>query len=177
MKSNGDIYFTDPRFGRNPSRVGVPRKQELLFQGVFCFNPNLKELKILADDFVNPNGLCFSLDERLLYVNDSGKNHIRVFDVKEDGSIDNSRIWAHTIGDGPGVPDGMKIDSEGNLYCCAQGGLHFFDKNANYLGVLKMPEQTANFTWGDEDLCSIYLTATTTVYRIKTNIPGIKNYT
>lgn len=177
VKSDGNIYFTDPRFGRNPSRVGVPREQELSFQGVFMLDPENGRLTLLADDFENPNGLCFSLDEKHLFVNDSPRSHIRVFDVRKDGTLNNSRVWASTRGEGPGVPDGMKIDVEGNVYCCAQGGLHFFDKYSKYLGVLKIPEQAANFTFGDSDSSSLYITASTKVYRAKIKIPGIRNYT
>lgn len=174
VKSDGSIYFTDPRFGRNPSRVGVPREQELPFQGVFRYEPESGELTLLADDFGNPNGLCFSLDEKQLFVNDSPKSHIRVFDVKEDGTLENSRIWAVTEGEGSGVPDGLKIDSRGNIYCCAQGGLHIFNENGKYLGIIRIPEQAANFAWGDKDLCSIYITASSKLYKIKVNVPGIR---
>jgi gluconolactonase len=177
VKSDGSIYFTDPRFGRRDSPVGVPREQQLSFQGVFRLEPETGELIVVADDFENPNGLCFSPDEKKLYVNDSPRSHIRVFDVKADGTLENGRQWAVTAGDGPGVPDGMKIDTAGNLYCCAQGGIHFFDENAACLGVLRMPEQTANFTWGDEDLRTLYITASATVYSVRVEIPGVKNYT
>lgn len=172
VKSDGSIYFTDPFFGRNPSRVGVPRPQQLSFQGVFRFEPNSGELTLLADDFGNPNGLCFSTDEKLLFVNDSPRSQIRVFDVHSDGTLTNSRVWAETKGEGPGVPDGMKVDIHDNLYCCAQGGLHFFDSSANYLGILRIPEQAANFNWGDRDQLSIYIAASTTVYKVRVKIPG-----
>ncbi|GAA0181289.1 SMP-30/gluconolactonase/LRE family protein [Clostridium sediminicola] len=171
VKSDGTIYFTDPRFGRNPSRVGVPREQELNFQGVFKLCSETHELTLLADHFENPNGLCFSKDERQLFVNDSPRKTIEVFDIDNDGNLDNKRIWAVTEGEGPGLPDGMKIDSEGNLYCCAQGGLHIFDKNARCLGVVHIPEQLANFTFGGSDLKTLYLAASTTVYTIRGKVP------
>ena len=82
---------------------------------------------LLADDFGQPNGLCFSLDEQQLFVNDTDRQHIRVFDVKPDGTLANSRVWAETTGEGAGAPDGMKIDSAGNIYCCGPGGIHVFD--------------------------------------------------
>lgn len=173
VKSDGSIYFTDPRFGRNPSNAGEQREQELAFQGVFRYDPNSREITLLADDFENPNGLCFSGDEKKLFVNDSPRSHIRVFDVRENGSLSDGRVWAVTEGNGQGVPDGMKVDINENLYCCAQGGLHFFDSEANYLGILRIPEQTTSFNWGDQDLLSIYLTAGTTVYKVKVKIPGL----
>lgn len=173
VKSDGTIYFTDPRFGRNPSWVGLEREQELSFQGVFKFDPESKELTMLDDDFENPNGLCFSLDEKRLFVNDSPRKHIKVFDLTEDGQLENGYVWAETKDEGLGLPDGLKLDSQGNVYCCAQGGLHIFDPAGKYLGIVKIEEQAANFTWGDEDLKSIYITATSKLYRVRTNIAGI----
>lgn len=165
VKSDGSICFTDPNFGRRV-RVGVPRAQELPFQGVYCLQPESGELTLLVDDFENPNGLCFDLTEERLFVNDSPRGHIRIFEVKADGSLEGGQVWAEVRGAGPGVPDGMKIDAAGNLYCCGAGGVHVFDPKANPLGLIGMPEQTANFVWGDPDLHSLYLTASTGLYRL-----------
>ena len=173
VKRDGGIYFTDPNSGRS-SNYGVPREQELPFQGVYRLDPEDKKLTLLVGDFSKPNGLCFSLDETQLFVNDSDRNHIRVFDVQPDGGLTNGRVWAETIGDGVGVPDGMKIDQAGDLYCCGPGGIHLFDADANCLGVVRISEHTANFTWGDEDLCSLYITASSTLYRLRVNVPGLK---
>jgi len=175
VKSDGSIYFTDPRFGRNgknAARVGLFREQQLSFQGVYRLEPDRGRLILLADDFGDPNGLCFSTDEKLLYVNDSPRFHIRVFDVKPDGTLENSRVFAETKGEGPGVPDGLKVDIHDNVYCTAQGGLHIYDKTGKYLGILKMPENTANFTWGDDDFRTLYMTASTTLYRVRGKVPG-----
>ena len=172
VKSDGAIYFTDPPFGRE-SKVGIPRRRELDFCGVFRFDPRDESLRLLTRELDRPNGLCFSLDERLLYVNDSPNYKIWVFDVADDGGISNRRLFAETRGDGPGVPDGLKIDSEGNLYCCAQGGLHVFTAEGDMLGRLLTPMQVTNFTWGDADLKSVYLTGITTLYRARTNIAGL----
>lgn len=171
VRSDGTIYFTDPRFGRNPSRVGLEREQELDFQGVFSYKPREDELKLLINDFDNPNGLCFSLDEAYLYVNDSPRKHIRKFRVEKDGSLTGGAVWAETVGTGAGLPDGMKIDSKENVFCCAQGGIHIFDKEARYLGIVHIPEQAGNCTFGGEDMNILYITASTTVYsfRIKGN--------
>ena len=103
-------------------------------------------MTLLADDFKQPNGLCFSRDEKHLFVNDTERGHIRMFDVRPDGTLDRGRVWAETTGEGPGAPDGMKIDSEGNLYCCGPGGIHVFDLTGTCLGVIKVPEAAANFT-------------------------------
>jgi gluconolactonase len=172
VKSNGTIYFTDPNSGRGPL-YGVARDQELPFQGVYRIHPHDQSLDLLVDDFSKPNGLCFSLDEKQLFINDTNRYHIRVFDVAEDGTLKDGRIWAETIGEGEGVPDGMKIDREGYLYCCGPGGVHVFDGAAHCLGVIRTPEKTANFAWGDEDLCGLYITASTTLYRLRVRVPGV----
>lgn len=171
VNRDGMIYFTDPAAGRSVV-YGIPREQELGFAGVYRLHPETKALTLLVDDFVLPNGLCFSLDERQLFVNDTRRFHIRVFDVQTDGTLANGRVWAETTGEGAGVPDGMKFDQAGNIYCCGPGGVHLFDGAANCLGVIQMPEQTANFVFGDADLCSLYITASTTVYRVRVKIPG-----
>ena len=171
VKRDGMIYFTDPAAGRSVV-YGIPREQELGFAGVYRLHPETKALTLLVDDFVLPNGLCFSLDERQLFVNDTRRFHIRVFDVQADGTLANGHVWAETTGEGAGVPDGMKFDQAGNIYCCGPGGVHLFDGAANCLGVIRIPEQTANFVFGDADLCSLYITASTTVYRVHMKIPG-----
>ena len=171
VKSDGAIYFSDPTYGRKP-HFGVPREPELAFRGVYRVSPDGKSLTLLADDFGQPNGLCFSLDEKVLFVNDTDKQHIRAFDVKPDGGIANSRIWARTVGDGAGAPDGMTVDSAGNVYCCGPGGIHVFTPDAVCLGVIRVPEYVANFCWGDDDHRSLFIAASTSIYRIRVSVPG-----
>jgi gluconolactonase len=171
VRSDGAIYFTDPRPGRE-ARVGIPREPELPFAGVYRLEPDTLGLTLLVDDFVLPNGLCFSRDEHQLYINDSRQFHIRVFDVAEDGTLRNGQVWAETQGEGAGVPDGMKFDSAGNLFCCGPGGVHVFAPDATCLGVILIPEQATNFIWGDADFQTLYITAVTSVYRIRVRIPG-----
>ena len=170
VRSDGGIYFTDPVYGRK-EYFGNPRPLQLDFRGVYRATPD-GTLTLLADDFGQPNGLCFSRDERLLFVNDTERQHIRVFDLAADGTLSNSRIFAETKGDGAGAPDGMKVDSAGNLYCCGPGGIHLFDPDATCLGVIRMPEYTANFCFGDDDRLSLYVTASTSVYRLRVRTPG-----
>ena len=170
-KSDGTIYFSDPTYGRM-EYYGVPRPCQLGFQGVYRLDPERETLILLADDFSQPNGLCFSLDEKRLFINDTDRQHIRVFGVHADGTLDQGRVWAETTGSGQGAPDGMKIDSGGNLYCCGPGGIHVFDPNATCLGVIHVPEGVANFTWGDDGLRSLFITASTSLYRIKVRVPG-----
>lgn len=171
VKSDGGIYFTDPTSGRS-EYYGVPREQELSFQGVYRLDPDTKSLTLLVDDFSKPNGLCFSLDEGRLFVNDTDRFHIRVFDVQSDGTLSNGRVWAETVGENAGVPDGMKIDQQGNLYSCGPGGIHLFDAAGTCLGVIQMPEHTANLAWGGESLRSLYITASSSLYRLRVRVPG-----
>lgn len=171
VKSDGGIYFTDPTYGRQ-EYYGVPREPQLGFRGVYRADPQRDSLTLLADDFAQPNGLCFSSDERLLYVNDTKRKHIRVFDVRSDGTLAGGGVFSDVIGEGNGAPDGMKIDSEGNLYCCGPGGIHLFDSSANYLGVIHVPTPTANFNWGDHDLKSLFITASACLYRVDVRVPG-----
>jgi len=171
VKRDGSIYFTDPNSGRT-QQYGVARRQELDFQGVYRLAPDAGGLALLVDDFSKPNGLCFSLDESLLYINDTDRQHIRVFDVRADGSIMNGRIWAETTGDAPGAADGMKIDADGNVYCCGSAGIHVFHPAGGRIGIIETPQVAANFTWGGDDMTDMYITATHSLYRIRTKVPG-----
>lgn len=172
VKSDGAVYFSDPTYGR-AEYYGNPRPTQLAFRGVYRVSPDGK-LTLLADDFGQPNGLCFSLDEKRLFVNDTDRQHIRVFDVKADGSLANSRVWAETKGEGPGAPDGMKVDTQGNVYSCGPGGIHVFDPQGTCLGVINVPEYTANFCFGDDDFRSLFVTASTSLYRLRVKVPGTK---
>ena len=171
-RSDGGIYFSDPPYGR-AKFFGVERAQELPFQGVFRVGPDPRSPVLLADDFDRPNGLCFSLDESRLFVNDTARKHIRVFDVGPTGTLANGRLWAETKGDKAGAPDGMKLDSAGHVYCCGPGGIHVFDPDANLLEVIETPERTANFAFGDDDYRSLFITASTSLYRTRREIPGL----
>jgi gluconolactonase len=170
--AGGAIYFTDPPYGR-AEYYGVPRPQELTFQGVYRVGADARSPVLLVDDFDRPNGLCFSLDGRRLFVNDTARQHIRVFDVTAAGGVSGGGVWAETKGEGPGAPDGMKMDSAGNIYCCGPGGIHVFGPDAAALGVIGVPEYTANMAFGDDDLRSMYITASTSVYRIRVRVPGL----
>ncbi len=173
VKSDGAIYFTDPSYGRMDV-FGLLRQQELDFQGVYRIDPVSGDLSLLVADFQQPNGLTFSLDEKQLFINDTTGGHIRVFDVEADGSISGGAVWAVPEGPGDGACDGMKTDGEGNLYTTGPGGLFVYAPDATCLGVIQVPEVAANFTWGDDDLKTIYITASTSIYRIRVNAPGRK---
>ena len=175
VASDGAIYFSDPTYGRM-DYYGLKRDVVLGFRGVYRVAPEGGPPQLLADDFGEPNGLCFSLDERRLFINDTERGHIRVFDRKVDGTLTDAGIWAETKGEGNGAPDGMKIDSAGNLYSCGPGGLHVFAPSGDCLGVIRTPEVAANFCWGDDDLRSIFITASTSLYRIRLKTPGRSAY-
>ena len=173
VKSDGRIYFTDPTYGRTAD-FGLLREPELDFRGVYRMDEDGGNLTLLADDFIQPNGLCFSRDERRLFVNDTERGHIRVFDVDAKGLLTGGNILAQLTGTGDGGPDGMKVDRDNSLYCCGPGGLHVLTADGHSLGVIKTPEALANFTWGDEDMQSIFLTASTSLYRVRTRTPGVR---
>ena len=171
VKRDGSIYFTDPGFGRM-EYYGKPREQQLTYQGVYKLDPESRALTLLVSDFDQPNGLCFSVDESQLFVNDTMRAHVRVFDVDENGTLDRGRVWAEVTGDRDGVPDGMKVDSGDNLYVTGPGGIHVFGPDATCLGVIYTPQGCANFCWGEEDLKSLFVTAGTSLYRMRVNVAG-----
>jgi gluconolactonase len=167
VKSDGAVYFTDPPYGL-PNQV---EGKELDFNGVFRFDPE-GILTLLDDTFERPNGLAFSPDESVLYVDDSHRGHIRAFDVREDGSLANGHVFA--VLDRPGaegVPDGMKVDVQGNVYCAGPGGVWVFDAAGKRLGTIEPPQVPANLAWGD-DLKTLYMTARTGLYRVRTQSGG-----
>lgn len=176
VHSQGDIYFTDPASGRRFELYGEVREQELDFQGVFRVGPDGSGLTLLADDFETPNGLCFSLDERQLFVNDTARGHIRMFDVAADGTISGGNVWAEMSGDDfpgiVGVPDGTKIDSAGNLYSTGPGGIQVFAPGGGCLGVIRIPHKVGNFTFGGADMCELFVTASEYLLRARLRIPG-----
>ena len=176
VKSDGVIYFSDPNFGRLREDVGILRPLTLDFQGVYRVSPDGADLKLLVKDFEQPNGLCFSLDEKRLFINDTPRLHIRVFDVQPDGTISGGRVFGETTGEGEGRPDGMKMDSAGHLYCTGPGGIHVFDHNGRCLGVILTPERPTNLAWGDEDWRTLYITAQTSLYRARLKTPGHQAY-
>ncbi len=172
VASDGAIVFTDPGFGRMPY-YGVERDPELDFRGVYRLEAGGGEVRLLASDFDQPNGLCLSLDETRLWINDTMRGHIRVFDVGADGSLSSGRVWAEVAGEGPGAPDGMKIDAEERIYCTGPGpGIHVFGRDAAPLGVIRIPEGVANFCFGGADMRTLFVTASTSLYRVALRAVG-----
>ena len=168
---DGDIIFTDPPYGLQPPH-GVESARELPFNGVYRLDAD-GTITLLVDDFDRPNGLAFSPDERLLYIDDTARGHIRRFVVSAEGQLSEDMEFAVLAGDGRGRPDGMTVDREGNVYCTGPGGVWVFSPLAEVIGRIRVPEQTANVGWGDDDWQTLYLTASTSLYRIRLGIPGI----
>jgi gluconolactonase len=177
VKSDGAIYFTDPTYGRMPG-FGIEREQDLDFQGVYRLPAGGGDLELLVDDFAQPNGLCFSPDESLLYINDTTRAHIRVFDVGADHKLSNGRVFAEKIGDGDlakgGLVDGMKLDEHGNVYVTGPDGVWVFGTDGEHLGTIEIPESVGNINWGDDDWRSLYIPSSTSVYRVRMKVAGNK---
>lgn len=166
---SGWIYFTDPPYGIRPE------EQEQEIQGVYRVPPEGGDLELLADDFEHPNGLAFSPDGTLLYIADSSsRRHIRAFEVNPDGALEGpGPVLVDLSHAPPGVPDGLKVDVEGTLYCTGPGGIWVVTPDGTLQGVVPIPEPSANCAWGDDDGRSLYITASTSIYRIRTRVPGV----
>ena len=168
VKSDGSIYFTDP---------GAPAPGMALdFAGVYRVSADLGTLTLLVRDFVLPNGLAFSPDESILYINDSRRGHIRAFDMQPNGTLAlaTDRVFCELTGERPGVPDGMKVDVEGNAYCGGSGGLWVLDSSGKHLGtIVHGAPATTNLAFGGEDWKTLFFTTRNTLGRVRTNIPGV----
>jgi gluconolactonase len=173
VRSDGSIYFTDSAGGLViPGMVGDDLQRQLDVQGVFCLTP-AGEVQLVLDDCVYPNGLAFSRDEKLLYVNDTRLGLIRAFDVRKDGSVGPGRLFHKLTGNEPGVADGMKVDCEDNVYCTGPGGIHIMDNGGKLLGRLLLPGHNTNIAWGDDDWRSLFITTYHGVVRTRLNIAGV----
>jgi gluconolactonase len=165
-RSDGTLYFTDPPFG-----LPDPNESELGFSGVFSVRDG--EVVLVTDELEGPNGIAFSPDERYLYVG--------------NWALDRKIVWRLDLASGRGevffdmtdapgedAIDGLKVDRDGNLYVCGPGGIWVLSPQGEHLGTLRLPENPHNLAWGDEDGRTLYVTALTSVYRIRLAIPGIK---
>ena len=173
VKSDGAIYFSDPWYGRMPV-YGVERPRQLGFQGVYRVPPGggAPELMVERHMFDQPNGLCFSPDEQRLYINDTVQALVRVFDLSTYGSLMNGRVFASGIVSErePGLPDGMKCDSRGNVWCTGPGGVWVYAPSGELIGKVRVPEMVANLAWGGPDFQTLYMCATHSVYSVKTKV-------
>ena len=169
VKSDGSIWFTDPQYGRHTQELRDNEPFEMKERHVFRLDPETKEITSVIDDFEGPNGLCFTPDESKLYIADTAKKHIRIFDVINGKTLKNGRIFC-TIE--PGVPDGMRLDTEGRLYCTAGDGVHVFNQSGELLGKILLPESPANCTFGDTDKRTLYITARQSLYKVAISATG-----
>jgi gluconolactonase len=175
VTKDGAIWFTDPVGGL--LNVGMVHEDIQRYndkQPVYRITPDGKTMTVATDEFVYPNGLCFSPDEKLLYINCSRERLIRVYDVKPDGALGKGRLFYQYTGPERGVPDGMKCDTEGNVYCTGPGGIFVHDPSGKVLARIRTPgHHPTNFSWGDDDWRSLYITNIGSVVRTRLNVPGI----
>jgi gluconolactonase len=169
FKSDGALYFTDPPYGLL-KQDDDPAK-ELPFNSVFRYARG--KLQAIIKDLPRPNGIAFSPDEKVLYVANSEKRRYWMrYDVAPDGSVSGGRVFVDVSSDeNSGVPDGMKVDSRGNIYATGPGGVLVFSPAGDHLGTVRVPETPANCAWGDDGK-TLYITATTSVYRLRTEVSG-----
>ena len=165
IKSDGSIYFTDPK------TIDPTSKPEMDFSGVYRIAPDGK-LQLLTKDLAFPNGVAFSNDEKKLYISDTIRQCVRVFDVLPDGNLTNSQVFGYLMGDNAGAPGGIKLDEKGNVYCAGPGGVLVFEPGGKYLGLIYVKDAVTNLCFGDRDYKTLYITAVHGVYKIRVKIPG-----
>jgi gluconolactonase len=170
VKSDGSIYFTDP--GGN----AAPEQWDVTLSGVYRVSADLGSISLIIDDMVRPNGLAFSPDEKILYVADSRRRHVRAYDMLPNGTIakETSRLFADLVGPEPGVPDGIKVDTAGNLYSGGAGGLFVFDSKGKKLGrIVHGQPATTNMAFGGDDWKTLYFTTRSTLFSVNLKIAGV----
>jgi gluconolactonase len=184
-RRDGSLYFTDPPYGLPTQSDHDPAKQ-LPFNGVYripgALNqkagapPSRAKLQLLIKDLTRPNGIVFSPDEKYLYVNNSEPKKLWMrYSVNSDGSLTEGKVFYDATSDkAPGSPDGMKVDQKGNLYSSGPGGVWIFSPDGKHLGTIRLSEKVGNLTWGDQDGKTLYITASSSIYRIKLMIPGVR---
>jgi gluconolactonase len=170
VKSDGSVWFTDPSYGIDSDYEGHRAESEIGGCHVYRVDPANGECLIVADDFVRPNGLAFSADERSLYIADTRANHIRVFDVAEDGALRGGDVFADC---GAGVFDGFRLDQSGRIWAAAGDGVHCFDADGTLIGKLRLPEQAANVVFGGPKRNRLFICASSSVYSIHLKTTGV----
>lgn len=184
-KSDGSLYFTDPPYGLPTQKDSDPSK-ELNINGVYRVAgaleqkpgapPQRDKLQLLVKDLPRPNGIVFSPDEKYLYVSNSEpqKTWMR-YRVNADGTLADGELFYDATSDTrPGAPDGIKVDQAGNMYGSGPGGVWIFSPAGKHIATILMPEKVANLNWGGSDGKSLYITASSSVYRIDLKIPGVR---
>jgi gluconolactonase len=170
VKSDGSIYFTDP--GGN----AAPEQWDVTISGVYRVSPDLGSMSLIIDDMVRPNGLAFSPDESTLYVADTRRRHVRAYQMQANGTIakETSRVFVDLGGTEPGVPDGIKVDAEGNVYSGGSGGLYIIDSKGKKLGrIVHGQAATTNVAFGGDDWKTLYFTTASTLFSVNVKIAGV----
>lgn len=165
LRSDGIIFFTDPPYGLTKGLQSP--EAELTFSGVYRIGTD-GSITLLIDDFIKPNGIALSPDEKILYVADTEGKHLRAFDVDAAGNISNGRIFCEL-----GSPDGIKVDVEGNVWSTASDGIRIYNPKGELIQTIVCPQQPANCAFGDKDGHMLYITARTGLYKIRTTVEGI----
>lgn len=180
VKSDGSIWFTDPSYGIASNYEGFEAEQELEGCYVFRLDPQSGECRIVADDFVRPNGLAFSPDETRLYIDDSagtrlgnGERHIRIFDVGDSDTLTGGSIFAQCT---HGAYDGFRLDDRGRIWTSADDGVHCLDPDGNLLGKIKIPESVSNVCFGGPKNHRLFITATTSLYSVLLPVTGLRTF-
>lgn len=178
VKSDGTVWFTDPNYGIMSDYEGYKSDMEQDGCYVYCINPDTGDIKVVADDFVKPNGLAFSEDEKILYIADSGRSHdpdgphhIRALDVADDNTLSNSRVFCEV---NPGVPDGFRVDVQGNVWTSCGDGVICFAKDGTALGKINIPQIVANLTFGGPKRNRLFIAANKSLYAVYVATSGVQ---
>jgi len=171
QRADGSIWFTDPSYGIDTDYEGNKAESEIGACHVYRIDPASGAIRIVADDFLRPNGLAFSLDERQLYIVDTRRKHLRRFEVSDDGTLRGGEEFAPC---GAGSFDGVRLDETGRVWVAAHDGLHCFDPDGTLIGKLRLPEIVSNLTFGGIKRNHLFITATSSVYMIRVNVNGAR---
>jgi gluconolactonase len=178
VKSDNTIWFTDPPYGILSDYEGHKAESEIGACNVYRFDPRDGSLKVVAGDFVKPNGLAFSADEQTLYIADSGRSHddtaphhVRSFKVGADSRLSHDKVFTEIE---PGIPDGVRVDVEGNLWVAAGDGVHCYSDSGALLGKIYIPEAVANLTFGGPRRNRLFIAATTSLYSVFLGVSGVQ---
>ncbi len=170
VASDGAVWFTDPPYGILSNREGYQRESEIGANYVYRLDPDSGDLRVVGDDFDRPNGIAFAPDEKTVYISDTGgPRHIRALDVNEDRTLSNSRVFAVVD---PPASDGLRLDTDGNVWTSAGDGVHVYTPDGSLLGKILVPERVANLCFGGAMKQTLFITATTSLYSIEVSATG-----
>jgi gluconolactonase len=167
---DGSIYFSDLRF-----RTPPPNPERTDFSALYQITPQ-GEVRVASRDCVRPNGMALTADQRKLYLADSGPRTLWVYDIAPDGSLKNGHLFADMSSGQHGVPDGLKTDTDGNIWVAGPHGIWVFNAHGDNLGIIPLPKTPTNCCWGGRDYRDFYVTGGSSVYKISTNVDGTRTY-